>query len=124
MRYYYQLVLTGLRVIRTEGWRSFWVIFREWLLQNARGTFKRLWWWGTGQFSRAGNALLPHYYRFVPGRVKEMVPHRVREAVRRQLSASRFRPPRRVDIRPAAAVARASHGAFTGVCQSYECPRL
>ena len=32
-RYYYELGLTGIRVILNEGWRSFWSKFRSWLRQ-------------------------------------------------------------------------------------------
>jgi hypothetical protein len=31
MRYYYELVLSGIMVILNEGWRSFWYKFRQWL---------------------------------------------------------------------------------------------
>jgi len=34
LRYYPRLVLTGVRVIRNEGWRSFWSKFRSWLRQR------------------------------------------------------------------------------------------
>jgi FkbM family methyltransferase len=33
-RYYYGLVLSGIRVIRNEGWRSFWSKFKSWLRQR------------------------------------------------------------------------------------------
>ena len=87
-RHYYELGIAGIRVILTEGWRSFWVRFKEWLLRNPRRAFKLLWWWGTGQFSRAGNALLPYYQRFVPMRIKAMIPDRLKEAVKRRLAAN------------------------------------
>jgi glycosyltransferase involved in cell wall biosynthesis len=56
----------------------------RWLLWNTLRLFKLLGWLGTGQFNRAGQALLPYYERYVPLRVKEMVPDRVRLMVRRQ----------------------------------------
>ena len=34
VRYYYWLVLTAIRVIRNEGWRSFWSRFKGWLRQR------------------------------------------------------------------------------------------
>jgi GT2 family glycosyltransferase len=33
-RYYYRLGLTGIRVIRNEGWRSFWPRFKRWVRQR------------------------------------------------------------------------------------------
>jgi len=80
--YYYGLVLTGIRVIRNEGWRSFWARFKGWLV--------------TSQFSRAANALLPYYHRFVPMRIQEMIPDRLREAVNRRLAGNMV-PVLRVD---------------------------
>jgi len=87
-RSYYELGLSGIRVILTEGWRSFWVRFKEWLLRNPRRAFILLWWRGIEQFSRAGNALLPYYQRFVPMRIKAMIPDRLKEAVKRRLLAN------------------------------------
>ena len=60
----------------------------KWLLRNTRRAFKLLGWLVTGQYSRAGNALLPYYRRYVPPRVQEMIPYRVRWAVSRRLRAA------------------------------------
>jgi len=57
----------------------------RWLPRNTRRLFKLLGWLGTGQFTRAGQALLPYYEHYMPVRVKAMVPGRVRLMVRRQL---------------------------------------
>lgn len=58
----------------------------QWLLHNTRRAFTLLGWLGTGQFARAGRALLPYYQRYVPLRIHEMIPYRVREAVAEALS--------------------------------------
>ncbi len=55
-------------------------------LRNARRMLKLLGWLGTGQFTRAGQALLPYYRRYVPLRVKKMIPYAVREAIQKALS--------------------------------------
>ena len=60
----------------------------RWLLRNIRRAFKLLWWLCTGQFSRAANALLPYYHRFVPMCIKEMIPEGLKEAVQRRLATS------------------------------------
>ncbi len=60
----------------------------QWLLRNTHRTFKLLWWLGTGQFTRAGQALLPYYRRYVPPRVQEMIPYRVRVALSWRLSTA------------------------------------
>jgi len=57
----------------------------RWLLWNMRRIFKLLGWLGTGQFGRAGQALLPYYERYVPLRVKDMMPYTLREAVQKAL---------------------------------------
>ncbi len=59
----------------------------RWLLRNTRGALMVAWWLSTGQFSRAARASLPYYQRFVPLRVRAMIPDRVREAVKRRLAA-------------------------------------
>jgi GT2 family glycosyltransferase len=51
-----------------------------------RRALKLVWWLGTGQFSRAANALLPYYRRYVPRRIKTMIPDRVRRAVKSRLT--------------------------------------
>jgi glycosyltransferase involved in cell wall biosynthesis len=63
----------------------------QWLLRNMRRIFKLLGWLATGQFSRAGNALLPYYQRYVPLRIQGMVPDRVRYAVAQHLLADETR---------------------------------
>ena len=80
-RYYYHLVVTGIRVIRNEGWRSFWTRFKEWLLQNTPPPLKLLWWRGAGQFGRAEQALFTYYQRFVPMRIKGIIPDKLQKAV-------------------------------------------
>jgi glycosyltransferase involved in cell wall biosynthesis/GT2 family glycosyltransferase len=60
----------------------------QWLLRNIRRMFKLLGWLGTGQFTRAGRALLPYYRRYVPPRVQEMIPRRVRVALFWRLSTA------------------------------------
>ncbi len=57
----------------------------DWFLLNARRGVTLLTWLCTGQFSRAGNALLPYYLRFVPQRVRGMVPRRLRARLLRRL---------------------------------------
>lgn len=57
----------------------------RWLLRNTRRALMLAWRLGTGQFSRAANALLPYYRRHVPLRVKAMIPDRVRELAKRRL---------------------------------------
>lgn len=66
MRYYYHIVVTGIAVIRDEGWGSFWAIFKEWLLQNTSWALKLLWWRSTGQSGRAGVAALPSHQHVGP----------------------------------------------------------
>ncbi len=58
---------------------------RNWIVQNTRRAFTLLGWLGTGQFTRAGNALLPYYQRYVPRRVRGMVPRRLSERLLRRL---------------------------------------
>ena len=53
----------------------------QWLLRNTRRALKLLGWLCTGQFARAGQALLPYYRRYVPPRVQEMVPYNIRWTV-------------------------------------------
>ncbi|MFX1264154.1 MAG: glycosyltransferase [Promethearchaeota archaeon] len=84
----YELGLSGIRIILSEGWRSFWARFKEWALENRRLTFKLLWWRASEQFSRADNALLSFYQRFVPMRIKKMIPDRLKEVMKRRLVAN------------------------------------
>jgi glycosyltransferase involved in cell wall biosynthesis/GT2 family glycosyltransferase len=70
----------------------------RWLLQNMRRAFKLLWWLCTGQFTRAGQALLPYYLRYMPPRVHEMIPYRARVALYQRLiedevSMVKYTPP-------------------------------
>ena len=60
----------------------------QWLLRNTRRAFTLLSWLGTGQFTRAGQAVLPYYQRYVPLRVHEMIPYRARMALYRRLSTA------------------------------------
>jgi glycosyltransferase involved in cell wall biosynthesis len=69
----------------------------RWLLGHTRGLFKLIGWLGTGQFARAGQALLPYYERSVPAGVKKMVPDRVRLTVRRRLTDKAITPPRGIE---------------------------
>jgi len=55
-----------------------------WFLRNIRRAFKLLLWLVTGQFSRAAYGVLPYYQRFVPIRIRSMIPARLREAVNRR----------------------------------------
>jgi glycosyltransferase involved in cell wall biosynthesis len=59
-----------------------------WFMLNTRRAFKLLGWLCTGQFTRTGRALLPYYRQYVPLRVQEMVPCRVRAAVAWRLSTT------------------------------------
>lgn len=59
-----------------------------WFLRNTRRAFTLLSWLGTGQFTRAGRALLHYYRSYVPLRVQEMVPYRVRAMVAWRLSTT------------------------------------
>ena len=63
------------------------VLYRgyRWFMRNTRRAFTLLGWLGTGQFTRAGQALLPYYQRYVPLRIHEMIPYAVREAVAKAL---------------------------------------
>lgn len=75
----------------------------QWLLRNTRRAFKLLWWLATGQFSRAGQALLPYYQRYMPLCVKQMVPDRVRRTAQRWIM---IEPPWNVKIDYAEWIAR------------------
>lgn len=86
MRYCYHLMVTGIRVIQNDGWRSFWERFREWLLQNTPLALKLLWWRGAGQLSRAERALLTYCQRFVPTPIKRIIPDRLQEAAVQRLA--------------------------------------
>jgi GT2 family glycosyltransferase len=52
-----------------------------WFLLNTRRALTLLRWLSSGQFSRAGQALLPYYRRYVPLRVRQRVPGRLRRIV-------------------------------------------
>jgi len=53
-------------------------------LRNTHHAFTLLWWLGTSGFNRAGQALLPYYQRYVPLRVKAMIPYRMRIALKQR----------------------------------------
>lgn len=57
----------------------------RWLARNSRRAFSLLWWLGTGQFNRAVMVSLPYYQRYVPRRIKELMPNKLREAAKRRL---------------------------------------
>ncbi len=60
----------------------------SWFLRNARRAFTLLAWLCTGQFTRAGQALLPCCRSFVPMRIQTMIPYRLRAALRRRFEAA------------------------------------
>lgn len=60
----------------------------RWMVRNAVRVMKLLWWIMTGQFRRAAKAVRPYYRRYVPLRVKRMIPKRVRRAAKRHLPVS------------------------------------
>ena len=53
----------------------------QWFRRNTRRGSKLLWWLVTGRFGQAGEALLPYYRRYVPRRVRTMIPQKWRHAV-------------------------------------------
>lgn len=53
-----------------------------------RGAFRLILWLATGQFGRAAAALLPRYRRYMPSRVKAVVPRALRERVKSRLAAA------------------------------------
>ena len=57
----------------------------RWLLRNTRRALMLAWWLGTGQFTRAARASLPYYQRYVPLRVKALIPNKLREALKWRL---------------------------------------
>ena len=59
----------------------------RWLLRNTRRALMLTWWLGTGQFSRAATTSLPYYRRFVPLRVKALIPSKLRKVMKRRLKA-------------------------------------
>ena len=78
----------------------------QWLLRNTGRAFKLIGWLGTGQFGRAGQALLPYYKRYVPLRIQGMIPDRVRYAVEQYLFAYDTRLPRNTGNIPKEALAQ------------------
>ena len=66
----------------------------RWLLRNTRRALMLAWWLSTGQFSRAAKASLPYYQRYMPLRVKVIIPDRVRKAVKRRLMGDGISLPR------------------------------
>ncbi len=59
----------------------------QWMLRSVRRASILIGWLFTGQFRRAGNALLRYYVSSVPLRIRAMVPIRLRHAVMRWLTA-------------------------------------
>ena len=57
----------------------------RWLLRNTCRALMLVWWLSTGQFRRAAKASLPYYQRFVPLRVKALIPNKLREALKWRL---------------------------------------
>ena len=55
--------------------------------RKGRNAFRLLRWLATGQFTRAAEALQPHYRRHVASRIKLLIPHRARQSVTRKLMA-------------------------------------
>jgi hypothetical protein len=78
----------------------------QWLLRNTRRAFKLIGWLGTGQFGRAGQALLPYYERYVPLRIQGMVPDRVRYTIEQYLFAHDARLLRNISNIPREALAQ------------------
>ena len=60
----------------------------QWILKNTRRAFILLGWLATGQWTRAGQGLLPYYQRYVPIPVKKMIPRGLRAALNRRLSVT------------------------------------
>ena len=77
----------------TEPLRSVSRCFR-WLVRNSRRALMLAWWLTTGQFSRAARASLPYYQRFVPLRVKRMIPNTVRKTMKRRLKGNYMADPK------------------------------
>lgn len=59
--------------------------FSKWTFRNIRRALELLWWLATGQFARAAAALLPRYQRYVPSRLKKIIPRKVRQAAKKRL---------------------------------------
>ena len=56
-------------------------------LLYVRGAFRVLWWLATGQFRRVADAAIPRYQRYMPSRLKTLVPRRMARAVKRRMGA-------------------------------------
>src|SRR5690606_22417518 len=54
-------------------------------LLYVRGAFRVLWWLATGQFRRVADAVIPRYQRYMPSRLKTLVPRRMARAVKRRM---------------------------------------
>ena len=78
MHYCHRLVMTGITIIRNDGWREFWARFEHWLLESSPGTVKLLR-WGMGWVSRAEQALLTFCQRLIPPRIRHIAPCRLRQ---------------------------------------------
>jgi GT2 family glycosyltransferase len=84
-RYYYELMCSGVRVIRNEGWRSFWSRFKIWLRQRMADR-------------KIGRIPPP------PADVTDdwsdywVLSQKINEAKRRRLESFRLKPPRMISI--------------------------
>lgn len=56
----------------------------SWSIRNTRRVLTLGWWLLTGQLSRAAQASLPYYRRYVPLRVRSMIPDSLRRMLRRR----------------------------------------
>lgn len=61
------------------------VLRGRWILRNTRRALKLLGWVATGQFGRAGRALLLYIHRYLPRRFRTLIPRRLRQSIRRWL---------------------------------------
>lgn len=57
----------------------------KWVRRNTARALKLLGWLGTGQFGRAINASPPYYRRYVPWRLKRLIPRWLVAAARRRI---------------------------------------
>ena len=85
MRYYHRLVLTGIRVIRNEGWHSFWSKFKSWLRQ----------WMAEQKRAKAPPLTAAMADDWSDYRV---LSQKITEAKRRRLESFRPKPPQMISI--------------------------
>jgi len=57
----------------------------RWVIRNIRRALIFAWWLSTGQFSRATTAAFPYFWRYVPPRVKLLIPPQISAPVKRRL---------------------------------------